>query len=176
MAKIKVGELRDLKKEFCKDIEVVNFHGLEIEIKQYLPIEEKTNLIAGAYIAVADEEKIDYHLFDIGFRILLINAYTNLTLPKDTLEAFDLIVETGIYDFVYNHIPKREIEELEEFKKKYIKTEIKEIKRKNTIQYIVKQAIDNFLEKVPEKEYTEKFIETLSKEANKQSKNIKAVK
>lgn len=176
MAKIKVGELKDLRKEFCKDVDIVDFHGLDIEIKQYLPISDKIRLVIQSYISVADEDEFDYYLFDIGFRKLLIENYTNLTLPKDNFDAFDLITETGIYDFVYKNIPEEEITELEELKDRYIQTEENERKRKNTIQYIIKEFINDFVDKLPDKEETEKFIDALHKEVNKDKSNVKPIK
>lgn len=177
MAKIKVGELKDLKKEFCKDIEIVDFHGLDIEIKQYLPVEDKIALIMKAHISAIDEEEsFDYYIFDIGFRKLLIENYTNLTLPKSVFDAFDLITETGLYDFIYQHIPEKEIQELMEFKNKYMKTEEENRKRRNTIQYIIKQIMGDFIDKLPDKEETEKFIDAVYKEANKNKNSVKSMK
>lgn len=171
MAKIKVGELKQIKKEFCEDIEVCDFHGLELEVKQYLPIAKKIELIMNSYLSATDEEEFDDYLLGISFRVFMIESYTNLTLPKDLLDAFDLITQTKTYNFVYKSIPRKEIDEIEELLEKYVSTKEKENERKHTVSYILKQGMESLIGKLPSQEYTEKFIEALSKETNKTKKN-----
>ena len=108
MANIKVGELRGLQKEFVKDIDVINFHGLEIEIKQYLPIEDKIVLAGTIYKSIVNDENeklvMDETTRNILTTYLITQYYTNLTLPKDYFEGYDMLISLGLYDAIKENI------------------------------------------------------------------------
>lgn len=163
MAKIKVGELRNLKGELNEQVNVHNFQDLEIEVKVYLPINEKVNLIGKTYLSLVDTDGFSAHLLDVIFNVYIVEYYTNISLPKDTSEAYDLITQTGIFDFVYSKLDKREIAELKKMMEEYIQVKKEEERQKNTLSSIVNQAIEALGDKLPSQENTDALIQSLIK-------------
>lgn len=147
MANIKVGELRDLQKEFVKDIDVINFHGLEIEVKQYLPIEDKIILATTIYKSSTNDEDgllvINETTRDILTTYLITQYYTNLTLPKDYFEGYDMLISLGLYDVIKENITD-EINRVEEIVDNMAMQELVKYEQENTYQNIIKNGINEF--------------------------------
>lgn len=147
MANIKVGELRGLQKEFVKDIDVINFHGLEIEIKQYLPIEDKIVLAGTIYKSIVNDENeklvMDETTRNILTTYLITQYYTNLTLPKDYLEGYDLLISLGLYDAIKENIVD-EINRVEEIVDNMAMKGLIEYEQENIYQNIIKNGINEF--------------------------------
>lgn len=169
MANIKVGELRGLQKEFVKDIETINFHGLEIEVKQYLPIEDKIVLASIIYkssVNVENEKLVmDETRRDILTTYLITQYYTNLTLPKDYFEGYDVLISLGLYDVIKENITD-EINRVEEIVDNMAMQELVKYEQENSIQYIIKDMLNQLIEKIPTSDEAKKFVEEASKEIN----------
>ena len=45
---------KEVKKILGDNVKVVNFHGIDIEVKQYLPIQDKIDLVGTAYVSGVD--------------------------------------------------------------------------------------------------------------------------
>lgn len=165
MAKIKVKELRELQKNIDGNIITKEFGVLNIEIKKYLNITKKVEIATSMYLSAIDENNlIDDVSLDIVKKIFIIQNYTNITLPKDSSEAYDLITETGIYNFVYSKMSIDERLELEMIISSFIATKMKEYKRDNSLEHIIKNTLEGFAEKVPNSEELSKLIETAKNE------------
>lgn len=171
MAKILVGELRDtIKSMDISSIKTINFNDLEIEIKQYLPIAEKLTLIKSIFESAIDRENglhiLNGNSLDIAFRVLLVEKYTNLNLPKNIIESYDMLVSSGLYNFIYENIPATELSDINMALNNHIDAERDEYDQKNFIEdrnlkfeKVVKDGIDKFLiefaravDKLPEKD------------------------
>lgn len=173
MAKILVGELREVLKELESKqvgVETIDFHGLSISIKQFLPIQEKINLVASIFESSIDRSGdlhiLDGNKLDIAYKNLVINEYSNLTLPKNTLESYDMLCQSGLFDVVYDGIPLGERLLLENVLDNYIDAEKDEYDQRNTIndrelriENVIKDGIDGllveltrFIDKLPEKD------------------------
>jgi len=178
MVKIKVGELKAIKKGM-KDIEICKFNEeMEVEIKQYLTILDKVRLVSSIYASAIDDEDelqvLDYTSLDIAFKVLVVEEYSNFTLPQikgddgkmvtDMVESYDLIVETGVYDFVANNVGYDEIGKLNGVLENYITEKNDTYERENSIQNVVKNMLGGLLEKLPSKDEAEEFIAKASKE------------
>jgi hypothetical protein len=119
MAKIAFGKL-DLK--ICDEIKNIVYvnnklEEIEIEIKTYLPINEKIDMISRI---------INWSLDDNGFynpiRVKIFTAleimysYTNLTFTakqkENVFKLYDLIVSSGLYDSVIEQIGQKELDEI----------------------------------------------------------------
>ena len=167
MAKIKVGELRDIQKEFVKDIDIVNIHGVEIEVVQYLPIDKKIELATAIYKSCVNTD--DGLLItsetsrDIATVYLLTQYYTNLTLPQDVLEGYNLLISTGIYEIIKENIID-EVNRVEELVDNIKMEELIKYEQENTIMYVIKNMLNELISKVPTADEAKKLIEEASKE------------
>lgn len=167
MAKIKVGELRNLQKELVGDIKVVEFNGIEIEVKQYLPIQDKIILASIIYKNCTDDEDrilvINETTRDILTAYLITQYYTNLTLPQDYFEGYDLLISTGLYNVIKENIVD-EINRVEEIVDNMKMKGLVEYEQKNRIIYVVKETLNELINKIPTADEAKKFIEEASKE------------
>ena len=171
MSKIKVGELREVLKELKsqqRDVKVVDFQGLKLEIKQFISIQEKINLVASIFESSIDRSGdlhiLDGNKLDIAYKNLVVGEYSNLTLPKNTLESYDMLCESGLFDVVYDGIPLDERLLLENVLDSYIDAEKDEYDQRNTIQYIVKDLLQNLINKIPDGVKLEELVKSASEE------------
>lgn len=112
MAKIAFSKLK------CKvndDVKVIDFADEKIEIKQYLPIQEKLGLI-GRVIMLSHEEDNNYSnpvKVNVFMKIEIVFAYTNINFTEkqkeDIPKLFDLMSSTGLLDSVLSAIPQTEL-------------------------------------------------------------------
>lgn len=113
MAKIAFGKL-DLKKN-QEVVELQVDDDVVVEVKQYLPINDKLELVSSVVnTAVEDGNIVNYGRLDVLFAINIIKAYTNISFTEKQLEdvakLYDLLVSSGFYETVKNIIPKSETE------------------------------------------------------------------
>ena len=163
MSKILVGELREAVKlnENPSMIEV-DYAGLNIKVKTYISILDKINLASSIYYSAVSEEDelqiVNYNSIEIAYRKLVVEKYTNITLPKNPIDSYDLLTSSGLYETIRNTIPAKEINELEEVLWNYVKEKQDRYERENTVENIIKAGIDKLLEMV------NKLIENLPSE------------
>ena len=102
-----------------KEIKVINFNDQEIEIKQYLPVNEKLEMISRIINNSADDMKF-YNVgkIEIFTALELVFTYTNISFTdkqkEDVCKLYDLLVSSGLFAAVANEIPEEEIEWIEE--------------------------------------------------------------
>lgn len=119
MAKVPYGKL-NLKK-VVKDPVTIKVNDIDIEVKQYLPIQDKTNLVtnvlAQAVLLNRDENgNIRGYknpiLEDILFSLEMIFAYTNISFTEkqkeDIGKLYDLLETNGVIVDVFSAIPEEE--------------------------------------------------------------------
>lgn len=168
MAKIKVSELRELHKVLKKDIQTHEFNGLPIEISSYLPIKEKISLVSSIYESAVNRNDglhiVNYNSLNIAFKIFFISTYSNITLPKDEIESYDLISESGLFDFVYDKLPMSERIELKQVLGDFIQSKEDIYEQENTIQYTIKELFNGLINKLPSLDEAKLFVEQASKE------------
>lgn len=111
MAKVPFSKL-GLKK-IKDDIVKIDFNGIEIEVKQYLPIDDKLQLVVNVISNAADGNRF-YNPIKISAFITLeiIFMYTNLsftdTQKKDLSKLYDILISNGLAAEVINAIPEKE--------------------------------------------------------------------
>lgn len=110
MAKIPFSKLSLKKKE---DIKKVIYNDLEIEIKQYLPVNEKLDLISRVLFGSQDENNFKSPVkVEVVSSLEIIFAYTNLTFTEkqkeDMSKLYDLLSSNGVIDLIIESIPKEE--------------------------------------------------------------------
>jgi len=99
MAKIAFSKL-GLKKN--TDVKIVKWNDQEIEVKQYLPIEEKLELVTNVLNQSVDENNY-YNVARLEiFKVLeMVFAYTNISFTdkqkEDIFKLYDLIMSSGLW-------------------------------------------------------------------------------
>lgn len=116
MAKVSFSKL-GLKRQ-NEEIEFPYNDEMIITIKQYLPIEEKLEMLA-RIINRADENSKFYNpaQLSVFFKLEVVQAYTNISFTEkqkeDFTKTFDLLEENGIIKMIMDRIPEYELNCLE---------------------------------------------------------------
>lgn len=105
MAKIAFSKL-GLKKN--TEVKIIKWNDQEIEVKQYLPIEEKLDLVAKILNQSIDDNGY-YNVARVQiFKILeIVFAYTNISFTdkqkEDVYKLYDLITGSGLWHELYHY-------------------------------------------------------------------------
>jgi len=96
-----------------KDIKTITWNEQEIEVKQYLPVNDKLILCARVLNQVVDEQ--GYYnpgKIEIFKTLEIIMTYTNLTFTEkqkeDPGKLYDLLISSGFEKLVIDNIPDEE--------------------------------------------------------------------
>lgn len=98
-------------------INTIVINDQEIEIKQYLPINEKLTMIGNIINLAADENNFANPIkLDVFTKLELIFNYTNLAFTEkqkeDLVKLYDLCESNGIFDQVISAIDDNEVNEI----------------------------------------------------------------
>lgn len=110
MAKVSFAKLGLARNQEVKKVEWGEY---TIEVKQYLPINEKLNLISNVINAAHDENNYSNPVkVDVYTALEIMYAYTNINFTEkqkeDVTKLYDLIVSSGLYTKVLEAIPDNE--------------------------------------------------------------------
>lgn len=110
MAKVSFAKLGLIKNQEVKNVEWGEY---SIEVKQYLPINEKLNLISNVINFAHDEKNYSNPVkVDVYTALEIMYAYTNINFTdkqkEDVTKLYDLIVSSGLYAKVLEAIPSNE--------------------------------------------------------------------
>ena len=113
MAKIAFSKLKLNKKE---DIVNIQINDIEVEVKQYLPINEKLELIGTVMNKAAAANGVNNFFnpvqVDVIGTIEIIKAYTNLSFTEkqqeDIGKLYDILETNGIINMIIAAMPKEE--------------------------------------------------------------------
>ena len=113
MAKIAFSKLKLTKQNATMQVKLND--DIEIEVLQYLPINDKLNLIAAVINGSADENNFANPVkIEVIGTLEIIKAYTNLSFTEKQLEdpakLYDLLDQNGIIDKIMTAIPTVEYE------------------------------------------------------------------
>lgn len=110
MAKIPFTKLA-----LTKNTEVASFdwNGQTVEVKQYLPIQEKLELIASVLNQCQDENNfINEAKMALFMDLEMAYRYTNINFTEkqkeDPAKLYDLLAGSGFFDDMFTVIPQRE--------------------------------------------------------------------
>lgn len=114
MAKVPFSKL-NLKK--IDKVQAITINGLEIEVKQYLPVAEKLELIANVLNNSADDNNFANPVKTYVLSHLeIIYAYTNLSFTdkqkEDPAKLYDILETNGIIDSIILAMPPSEYDNL----------------------------------------------------------------
>ena len=114
MAKVSLTKLGLKVNQNVKNIE---FNEQIIEVKQYLPINEKLELISSVINSAADENNFSNPVKENVFLTLeILYHYTNINFTdkqkEDPVKLYDLVVSSGLVNKVTDLIPEEELNEV----------------------------------------------------------------
>lgn len=145
IGKILVGDFR----KFGTNLNRTKIEAMgesEIAIKTYLPIKNKIDLglkIFTEAVSIDDDGFLvaDETVREIATVCYVVEDYTNITLPKDKFEAYDIIKSSGIDETVSLSIEEGELVAIDNIVDNYINTEFEKHKQANSISNVIKNAI-----------------------------------
>lgn len=110
MAKVAFSKLSLKRKDDVKKIKIGNF---DIEVKQYLPVNDKLELIAKVLNGAHDENNFPNPIkIEVLGTLEIIMAYTNLSFTEkqkeDVSKLYDLLDSNGIVNEIISAIPEEE--------------------------------------------------------------------
>lgn len=113
MAKVSFSKLGLKKKAETVKVQLTN--DIEVEVLQYLPINDKLNLIAAVLNGSADQNNFANPVkIAIVANLEIVKAYTNLSFTEkqleDTAKLYDLLEENDIINKIIMQIPSMEYE------------------------------------------------------------------
>ena len=114
MAKV---SLTKLGLKVNQDIKNIEFNEQIIEVKQYLPINEKLELISSVINSAADENNFSNPVKENAFLTReILYHYTNINFTdkqkEDPVKLYDLVVSSGLVNKVTDLIPEEELDEV----------------------------------------------------------------
>lgn len=106
----------NLKLKIKDEIKEIDFNGNKIEVKQYLPISDKIDLID-----ITLQKSLDGRLYNplkvnMYFHLNLIYLYSNITFTEKQREneekLYDILESNGLINMIIEAIPEYEYEDL----------------------------------------------------------------
>ena len=98
-------------------IKAISFNEQNIEIKQYLPVEEKLELITNVLQLSHDSNNFSNPVkVSVYTALEIIEKYTNINFTEKQKESptklYDLVVSNGLISEIVNNIPEAEYNEI----------------------------------------------------------------
>ena len=114
MAKVSFTKL-GLKKN--EEVGILHINEQDIEVKQYLLINEKLELISSVINSAADENNFSNPVKENVFLTLeILYHYTNINFTdkqkEDPVKLYDVVVSSGLVNKVTDLIPEEELDEV----------------------------------------------------------------
>ena len=99
------------------EIKTINYNNQIIEVKQYLPINTKLELISNVINSSMDNNNFSNPVKEYLFLHLeIVENYTNITFTdkqkEDPCKLYDLLKGNGILDLITQNIPENEYDDL----------------------------------------------------------------
>lgn len=141
MAKVSYA---NLKLKVNKEVKTFNFMEQEIEVLQYLPIEDKRDLIS--IVCQNAEENGIYNalLIDTYFHLYLVYMYTNLSFTEkqkeNEMKLYDTLKSNGFFELFLSVMNEDEYNELYEYIEETMKMNLK---FKNTAGAVLQTIIQD---------------------------------
>lgn len=100
-----------------QEIKTIEYNGQEIEVKQYLPINEKLMIMGNVINLSHDQNNFSNPVrVDVFSALEIIDAYTNINFTEkqreDPIKIYDLFKGNGLLDTIIKAIPEEDYLEL----------------------------------------------------------------
>lgn len=113
MAKIAFSKL-GLTKDKLDEFQTVEFNGQTVEVKQYLPIAEKAELISRVLNNSVDDDAGYYNnlKLDMWLALEIVYAYSNISFTEkqksDPMKLYDLLSSNKLLNLIIGLVPESE--------------------------------------------------------------------
>ena len=113
MAKISYTKL-GINKEELNKVQTVEYNGQTIEVKQYLPVIEKSELITRVLNNSVDENNGYYNLLkmDMYLALEIVYAYSNISFTEkqkeDPAKLYDMLNASRVLNLIIGLVPEGE--------------------------------------------------------------------
>lgn len=113
MAKIAFSKL-GLTKDKLDEFQTVEFNGQTVEVKQYLPIAEKAELISRVLNNSVDDDAGYYNnlKLDMWLALEIVYAYSNINFTEkqksDPMKLYDLLSSNKLLNLIIGLVPESE--------------------------------------------------------------------
>ena len=113
MAKISYTKL-GINKEELNKVQTVEYNGQTIEVKQYLPVIEKSELITRVLNNSVDENNGYYNLLkmDMYLALEIVYAYSNISFTEkqneDPMKLYDMLNASRVLNLIIGLVPEGE--------------------------------------------------------------------
>ena len=145
MAKV---SFTNLKLKINKEVKEITFNNAKVEVLQYLPIEDKYDLIMITLQQAKEGNIYNPVKLEMYFNLNLVYSYTNISFTEkqreDEAKLYDTLVSSGFLNPVIEAIPDDEYNELRNC------IEILEEKLENNEKSFAAKLAD-FMEELPNK-------------------------
>jgi hypothetical protein len=100
-----------------KMVDYFEINDVEVEVKQYLPIEDKLELITNVLNNAVDNKGFyNPARIEIFFTLEMISAYANINvtekLREDVFRTYDRLVASGLYEKFKKALPESEFNQM----------------------------------------------------------------
>lgn len=169
MAKVNVGDLRAFAKSKGVGSTIsISVGGMDIEIVDHISITEKLS-VAGSLFNASIIEENDTHLvdgimYDVFFVNLFMEQYTNVRLPENKIDAYDLLINTGVFKIVYEAMDETEREELERIISNYFDMKKEEYLQENSTSKVLMEIMEGIVASIPNAGQIEEMFSKLGQE------------
>lgn len=107
MAKV---SFKNLGLKLNQEAQTIEFNGQNIEVRQYLPLEDKLNLITEVVNNSADEQNFANPMkVQLWTALEIVFYYTNLNITdkqkEEPLKLYDMLLSSGLYEEIRRTIP-----------------------------------------------------------------------
>lgn len=163
MAKVNYTSLK-LKTD--NSVKTFQFHNVNIDVLQYLPIEDKYDLVMITLQKSFEEEVYNPIKLDMLFHLYLIYMYTNISFTDKQKEneskLYDAIKSNGLLEAVLEQIPEEEynilfeyISDLADIKEEYNRSVVSLVKKMITDLPTQAQAAMDIVNSFDKEKYQE---------------------
>ncbi len=118
-----------LKLKINTDVKKISFNDSDIEVLQYLPIEEKISLISIVLQNAYEDNIYNPIKLEMLFHLYLVFEYTNLTFTdkqkENLFKLYDIIKSSKLLDKILEAIPEEEYQMLFDYLEDIVKNKTK---------------------------------------------------
>ena len=105
-----------LKLKMKEEVKTIDFNESKIEVKQYLPIRDKIDLINITLQESRENRLYNPLKVNMHFHLNLVYLYTNISFTdkqrEDEEKLYDLLDSNGLIDLIVSNIPESEYNDL----------------------------------------------------------------
>lgn len=105
-----------LKLKMKEEVKTIDFNESKIEVKQYLPIKDKIDLVDITLQKSREDRLYNPLKVNMYFYLNLIYLYTNISFTEkqrdDEEKLYDLLDSNGLIDLIVSNIPELEYNDL----------------------------------------------------------------